>query len=140
MAKEYVEKLSNLVRELKIEDEVALPLEVKHFFSDAHNIWQQIVPATMMCRAATNHFWISATNSMARCSSWPSFVVAPDGSLVDQLPEHTDAVLISQVDQDQDYWDTSAPWRDRSINGQLHSGDSGRPSAQHRPHLSLEPG
>ena len=34
MAKEYVEKLSNLVRELKIEDEVALPLEVKHFFSD----------------------------------------------------------------------------------------------------------
>ena len=35
MAKEYVEKLSNLVRELKIEDEVALPLEVKHFFSGA---------------------------------------------------------------------------------------------------------
>ncbi|MDP7204271.1 MAG: tetratricopeptide repeat protein, partial [Pirellulaceae bacterium] len=89
---------------------------------DAYNIWQQIVPATMMCRAATNHFWISATNSMARCSSWPSFVVAPDGSLVDQLPEHTDAVLISQVDQDQGYWDASAPWRDRSVNGQLYSG------------------
>ena len=35
MAKEYVEKLSNLVRELKIEDEVAFPLEVKHFFSGA---------------------------------------------------------------------------------------------------------
>ena len=89
---------------------------------DAYNIWQQIVPATMMCRAATNHFWISATNSMARCSSWPSFIVAPDGSLVDQLPEHTDAVLISRVDQDQEYWDASAPWRDRSVNGQLHSG------------------
>ena len=89
---------------------------------DAYNIWQQIVPATMMCRAATNHFWISATNSMARCSSWPSFVVAPDGSLVDQLPEHTDAVLISRVDQDQEYWEASAPWRDRSVNGQLHSG------------------
>ena len=35
MAKEYVEQLSHLVRELKIEDEVALPLEVKHFFSGA---------------------------------------------------------------------------------------------------------
>lgn len=35
MAKEYLEKLSNLVRELKIEDEVASPLEVKHFFSGA---------------------------------------------------------------------------------------------------------
>ncbi len=88
----------------------------------ASNIWQQIVPATMMCRAATNHFWISATNSMARCSSWPSFVVAPDGSLAGQLPEHTDAVLVSRIDPDQDYWDASAPWRDRSIGGQLHSG------------------
>ena len=89
---------------------------------DAYNIWKQIVPATLMCRAATNHLWISATNSMARCSSWPSFVVAPDGSLLDQLPEHTDAVLISQLDPEQDYWDASAPWRDRSIDGQLHSG------------------
>ena len=35
VAKEYVEKLSSLVRELKIADEVASPLEVKHFFSGA---------------------------------------------------------------------------------------------------------
>ncbi len=35
MAKEYLEKLSKLVKELKIEKEVSLSMEVKHFFSGA---------------------------------------------------------------------------------------------------------
>ena len=35
MAKEYFEKLSALIRDLKIEDEVDLLMEVKHFFSGA---------------------------------------------------------------------------------------------------------
>jgi len=35
MAKEYLEKLSNIVKELKLEEEVSLPMEVKHFFSGA---------------------------------------------------------------------------------------------------------
>ena len=35
MAKEYLEKLSQLISDLKIEDEVAVKFEVKHFFSGA---------------------------------------------------------------------------------------------------------
>jgi hypothetical protein len=35
MAKEYFEKLSTLISELTIEDEIDFPLEVKHFFSGA---------------------------------------------------------------------------------------------------------
>ena len=35
MAKEYLEKLSNLIFELNIKDEVDLPMEAKHFFSGA---------------------------------------------------------------------------------------------------------
>ena len=35
MAKEYLEKLSSLIFELKIENEVGLPMETKHFFSGA---------------------------------------------------------------------------------------------------------
>ena len=35
MAKEYLEKLSPLISELKIENEVDLSLETKHFFSGA---------------------------------------------------------------------------------------------------------
>lgn len=35
MAKEYLEKLSKLVKELKIEEKVSSSVEVKHFFSGA---------------------------------------------------------------------------------------------------------
>ena len=35
MAKAYLEKLSRLVEELGLEDEIVSPLEVKHFFSGA---------------------------------------------------------------------------------------------------------
>ncbi len=35
MAKVYFEKLSQLISEIELEDEVAVPLEVKHFFSGA---------------------------------------------------------------------------------------------------------
>ncbi len=35
MAKEYFEKLSNLLKEVNIENEVSLSIEIKHFFSGA---------------------------------------------------------------------------------------------------------
>jgi TfoX/Sxy family transcriptional regulator of competence genes len=35
MAKEYLGKLLDMVKELKVEEEVSLPMEVKHFFSGA---------------------------------------------------------------------------------------------------------
>jgi predicted amidohydrolase len=86
------------------------------------NIWKDIVPATMMCHAATNYFWISATNSTTQYSSWPSFFVRPDGLVSERLHLHEPGVLLSQVDATAGYWDASAPWRDRALGGQLHSG------------------
>ncbi len=35
MAKLYFEKMTNLLKEIKIEKDISLPLEVKHFFSGA---------------------------------------------------------------------------------------------------------
>lgn len=35
MAKEYYEKLNRLIDELNLKNEIALPMEVKHFFSGA---------------------------------------------------------------------------------------------------------
>jgi hypothetical protein len=32
-------------------------------------------------------------------------------------------VLISDADQGQEYWDAPAPWRDRALEGVLHSGE-----------------
>lgn len=87
------------------------------------NIWKDIVPATMMCHAATNYFWISATNSTARYSSWPSFFVRPDGLISGRLDDHEPSILISQVTPAADFWDASRPWRDRAMSGRLHSGE-----------------
>jgi predicted amidohydrolase len=86
------------------------------------NLWKEIVPATLQCRAASNYLWISATNSTTQWSLWPNFCVRPDGLLTGQLPEHEPGVLISQIDPNQQFWDAAGPWRDRAIAGQLHSG------------------
>lgn len=90
---------------------------------DSGNIWESVVPATMICRAATNHFWISATNSSAQYSCWGNFFVYPNGHLPSQLPAHATGILLSDIDPNDTYWDASQPWRERSIHGQLHSGE-----------------
>jgi hypothetical protein len=77
----------------------------------------------MACRAAENHFWISATNSAARPSMWGSFAVRPDGHILGQLPLHRIAVLINEMNVGGKYFDAAGPWRDRAMNGELHSGD-----------------
>jgi predicted amidohydrolase len=87
-----------------------------------YNIWKTIVPATMQCRAAENHFWVSANNSTARPSCWSSFAVRPDGLIVGQLPNHRAGVLITDMTIDPDFFDAPALWRESAMSGQLHSG------------------
>ncbi len=87
-----------------------------------YNIWKTIVPATMQCRAAENHFWVSANNSTARPSCWGSFAVKPDGEIVGRLPRHQAGVLMTEMNLDPACFDAPAPWRPSAMNGQLHSG------------------
>ncbi|HEV3022724.1 MAG TPA: carbon-nitrogen hydrolase family protein [Pirellulales bacterium] len=87
------------------------------------NIWKQIVPATMMAHAATNHFWVLAVNSAAKYSMWANFFVRPDGRIAGRLELHEPGVLIGEVDPGLDLWDASAPWRDGAMQGILHSGE-----------------
>ena len=89
----------------------------------ASNIWKQIVPATIMCRSATNHLWISATNSAQQYSCWGNFFVLPNGKLSGQLAVHETDILLNEINPNEDYWDASEAWRDRAIRGQLHSGE-----------------
>ena len=87
-----------------------------------YNIWKTIVPATMQCRAAENHFWVSANNSTARPSCWGSFAVKPDGEIVGRLPRHQAGILMTEMTIDPACFDAPAPWRPAAMNGQLHSG------------------
>ena len=88
-----------------------------------YNIWKTIVPATMQCRAAENHFWVSANNSTARPSCWGSFAVRPDGEIVGRLPRHQAGMLVTDMVLDPKCFDAPAPWRRRAMDGQLHSGE-----------------
>jgi predicted amidohydrolase len=89
----------------------------------SYNIWNAIVPATMACRTAENHFWVSANNSTARPSRWASFAVRPDGRIVGRLRLHRPGALITDMALDPAFFDAPGPWRDAAMNGQLHSGN-----------------
>jgi predicted amidohydrolase len=80
------------------------------------------MPATMVAEAANNHVWISCPNSSARESLWPSFFVRPDGVVTGRLRRHITGVLVSEVDTDEQIYDSTANWRDRAMDGVLHSG------------------
>ena len=87
-----------------------------------YNIWKTIVPATMSCRAAENHFWVSANNSTARPSRWASFAVRPDGQILGRLKLHKPGVLITEMAMDPSLFDAPGPWRAAAMKGRLHSG------------------
>jgi predicted amidohydrolase len=87
-----------------------------------YNIWKTIVPATMQCRAAENHFWVSANNSTARPSKWASFTVQPDGEIVGRLKLHKAGVLITDMAMRGDFFDAPALWREAAMANTLHSG------------------
>jgi predicted amidohydrolase len=80
------------------------------------------MPATMIAEAANNHVWISCPNSSARESCWPSFFVRPDGVVTGRLRRNTAGVLVSEVDTDEQIYDSTVDWRDRAMDGGLHSG------------------
>ena len=87
-----------------------------------YNIWKTIVPATMQCRAAENHFWVSANNSTARPSRWASFTVQPDGQIAGRLKLHQPGVLLTEMDTSREFFDAPGPWREAAMQGTLHSG------------------
>ena len=54
---------------------------------------------------------------------WANFFVRPDGRIAGRLELHETGVLIGDVDPDVVFWDASAPWRPRAMEGTLHSGE-----------------
>ncbi len=80
------------------------------------------MPATMHVAAASNYMWISCPNSSARESCWPSFFVRPDGVITGRLQLHTAGILLSTVDTEEPFYDSTVAWRDRAMRGIFHSG------------------
>lgn len=79
-------------------------------------------PAMIHAAAGSNHLWISCANSSAPRSCWPSFVVRPDGVVTGRLTPHKAGILLQVVDTEASFYDSTAAWRDRAMEGTLHSG------------------
>lgn len=81
------------------------------------------MPAAMTAAAASSHVWISCPNSSAPESLWPSFFVRADGITTGRLQRNRPGVLISTVDTDEALYDSTTAWRQRAMDGVLHSGE-----------------
>jgi len=80
------------------------------------------MPAAMHSAAANNYMWISCSNSSARESCWPAFFVRPDGVKTGQLRRNVTGLLLSTVDTDKQWYDSTKAWRKRAMEGIFHSG------------------
>jgi predicted amidohydrolase len=80
------------------------------------------MPSTMIASAASSHVWISCPNSSALESCFGSFFVRADGVITGQLDRHETNLLLSTVDTEEKIYDSTRHWRERALNGILHSG------------------
>jgi predicted amidohydrolase len=97
-----------------------------HKLNAAKTIPGITMPATMQSMAANNYMWISCANSSARQCCWPSFFVRPDGVITGRQRLHITGTLITAVDTRTKYYDSTAAWRKRAMDGLYHSGKAVR--------------
>jgi len=86
------------------------------------SVHTDIMQQSMQCRAATNYFWVSMTNSCGWFCPYPSCFIQPDGKIISQLEDHKEGLTINTVDTNQSLYDPSAPFREAAINGALNNG------------------
>jgi predicted amidohydrolase len=86
-------------------------------------IHPKIMPVTAQARAATNHFYMSLTNSSAP-NSWPCHFITPDGLIQEKLKPNLPGILISEIDLTAKYYDASRHFRTNALEGTLTSGEA----------------
>jgi len=86
------------------------------------SVHTHIMRQTMQCRAATNHFWVSMSNSSGYYSPYPSCFIQPDGKIVRQLRQNLAGIMVNKVDLRKKFYDPMANFRDMAIRGRLSNG------------------
>ncbi|NMM47319.1 carbon-nitrogen hydrolase family protein [Marinigracilibium pacificum] len=105
-------------------DEIQKPIDKEYLKYNPGSTFPEItMPATMISYAANTYVYISASNTSAPQSCWPSFLVRPDGVITGKLEKNIDSILISEIDTSESFYDSTKYWRERAINGQYHSGE-----------------
>lgn len=88
------------------------------------SVHTHIMRQTMQCRAATNHFWVSMSNSSGYYAPYPSCFIQPDGVIVRQLRSNRSDLMVNTVDVNRTFYDPMVNFRDRAIRGTLHNGQA----------------
>jgi predicted amidohydrolase len=92
-------------------------------FNPGRTIPEITMPSTMISYAANNYLWISCSNTSARQSCWASFVVRPDGVIKGKMEKNKAGILITEIDTNISFYDSTKAWRKRAMKGQYNSGE-----------------
>lgn len=115
----YDLRFPELYRELKKMDVQCVFQSFYNARQDGPSVHTHIMRQTMQCRAATNYFWVSMTNSSARWSPYPSCFIQPDGKIAANLEKETPGLMVQTVDTKIKFYDASEPYRDLAMSGAL---------------------
>jgi predicted amidohydrolase len=85
------------------------------------SIHMHIMRQTMQCRAATNNFWVSMSNSSGYYSPYPSCFIQPDGKIARQLRTNRSGLMVNTVDLNRKFYDPMAGFREMAIGGKLNN-------------------
>ena len=88
--------------------------------SNIHSII--IMRPTLQARAATNYFFISASNASGFYQSWASVFIEPDGVIKSSCLPHRSGLVINSISEADTYYDAGGPFRNRALSGVLYSG------------------
>ena len=101
------------------------------------SVHTHIMRQTMQCRAATNHFWVSMSNSSGYYSPYPSCFIQPDGKIVRQLRQNRPGLMVNKIDLSRKFYDPMVGFRDMAIKGKLSNGGKGIKDLRSRNTASL---
>ena len=101
------------------------------------SVHTHIMRQTMQCRAATNHFWASMSNSSGYYAPYPSCFIQPDGKIVRQLRSNRPGLMVNAVDVRKKFYDPMADFRDVAISGKLNNGQGIADDPRSRKRASL---
>ena len=86
------------------------------------SVHTHIMRQTMQCRAATNHFWVSMSNSSGYYCPYPSCFIQPDGRIAKQLRQNRPGLMVNKIDLSKKFYDPMADFRDIVLAGALSNG------------------
>jgi len=89
---------------------------------DGPGIHEHIMRQTLQAHAGINGMWISAANSSAYYSRWPSVFITPDGKLAAQARRNRPGMILNTVDPTRKYYDAGSVFRDLALGGARHTG------------------